>query len=56
MLSAVASLPDDEAIENMTVDVVNDLLKRDLLKRDVDTIHWHHYIKNYIDGIEITDE
>ena len=43
MLSAVASLPDDEAIENMTADVVDDLLKR-----DVDTIHWHHYIKNYI--------
>ena len=42
MLSAVASLPDDEAIENMTADVVDDLLKR-----DVDTIHWHHYIKNY---------
>ena len=51
MLSAVASLPDDEAIKNMTADVVDDLLKR-----DVDTIHWHHYIKNYIDGIEITDE
>ena len=51
MLSAVASLPDDEAIENMTADVVDDLLKR-----DVDTIDWHHYIKNYIDGIEITDE
>ena len=33
MLSAVASLPDDEAIENMTADVVDDLLKR-----DVDTI------------------
>ena len=43
MLSAVASLPDDEAIENMTADVVDDLLKR-----DVDTIDWHHYIKNYI--------
>ena len=39
MLSAVASLPDDEAIENMTADVVDDLLKR-----DVDTM----YIKNYI--------
>ena len=51
MLSAVASLPDDEAIENMTADVVDDLLKR-----DVDTIDWHHYIKNYIDAIEITDE
>jgi len=37
MLSAVASLPDDEAIENMTADVVDDLLKR-----DVDTIDWHH--------------
>ena len=43
MLSAVASLPDDEAIENMTADVVDDLLKR-----DVDTIDWHQYIKNYI--------
>ena len=42
MLSAVASLLDDEAIENMTADVVDDLLKR-----DVDTIDWHHYIKNY---------
>ena len=51
MLSAVASLPDDEAIQSMTADVVDDLLKR-----DVDTIDWHHYIKNYIDGIEITDE
>ena len=47
MLSAVASLPDDEAtcIENMTADVVDDLLKR-----DVDTIDWHHYIKNFAKG------
>ena len=43
MLSAVASLPDDEAIENMTADVVDDLLKR-----DVDTIDWHHYIVKII--------
>ena len=64
MLSAVATLPDDEAIEHMTADVVNDLLKHDVDTNDLDlsdvkdyqtthsmikpTIDWHHYIKKHI--------
>ena len=43
MLSAVASLPDDEAIENMTADVVDDLIKRDVDDR-LAPLHRKNYI------------
>ena len=37
MLSAVASLPDDEAIKNMTADVVDDLPSSVTLTRSIGT-------------------